>query len=103
MKRISNLDEIDEPCTMKLIAHLRSVDPNYGNQIHQLRFVERMAEFQRRMPCPGGKITCGDGWHSSRGQTIEKIVDGKTRKEIISCYDPVLMKAISQEQYLRDK
>jgi hypothetical protein len=101
MKRINSLDEIDEPCTRKLIAHYRSLDPSYGSQAHQLLFCERMAEAQRRAPCPGGKVTCGDGWHTTGAKFVDIGQGGKRRT--VSCYDADLIKQIATEQERRDR
>ena len=39
------------PLAAALIQRLRSIDPHYGSQAHQVDFVARAHEAQRRHPC----------------------------------------------------
>jgi len=72
------------PTTKALVAFLRAIDAAYGNELHQLLFIERMDEAQRRWPCPGGKATCMHGFHTTGGKLIDI---GNNKKRAESCYD----------------
>ena len=39
------------PLAAALIQRLRSTDPEYGSQLHQVDFIARAHEMQRRHPC----------------------------------------------------